>query len=295
MSFEQCLRSLADEVEAALDGTLQDHAAGTPDRLLAAMRHGLLAGGKRLRPALVMMSARLFDIESAESVRTAAAIECVHSYSLIHDDLPAMDNDSLRRGQPTVHVAFDEATAILAGDTLLTLAFEILADQRTHPDAAIRARLALELAESAGGRGMAGGQMLDLQAETNVPDEAGILRLQRMKTGALLRYACRAGALLAKDDGDALASLTTFGEAIGAAFQIADDILDVESTSDALGKATGKDSAAGKATLVGLHGIAQARTRLAELVQTANSALAGFGSEADMLREAAQFIMTRQR
>lgn len=295
MLFEDRLERAARLVEGELEAVFSEMVAGTPERLLAAMRHGVLGGGKRLRPFLLMASAELFGIVPARSVRAAAALECVHCYSLVHDDLPAMDDDDLRRGKPTVHVAFDEATAILAGDGLLTLAFEIAADARTHSDAGVRTALIHNLAHAAGARGMAGGQMLDLQAETQMPDEAGIKRLQAMKTGALLRFAVEAGALLGAAPAKDRACLTAYGMAIGAAFQVADDILDVEGSSVEIGKATAKDADAGKATLVGLLGVDPARQRLAQLVDEAIGQLSQFDHRADPLREAAQFVMTRRK
>jgi farnesyl diphosphate synthase len=230
-----------------------------------------------------------------------AALECVHCYSLVHDDLPAMDNDDLRRGQPTVHKAFDEATAILAGDSLLTFAFDLLGRTDTHPSAEVRVRLILELARASGIGGMAGGQMLDLAAEGRFGDvaasmgaETSILRLQSMKTGALIRFGCRAGAILAQAPETDRDALDRYGTAIGQAFQIADDLLDVEGDAATVGKATGKDAASGKATLIGLLGIAGARTRLAQLVDTADAALERFGPNADVLRSTARFIAERR-
>lgn len=266
-----------------------------PKHLILAMRHGVLNGGKRLRPFLVLESARLLDGPEDAALRVAAALECIHCYSLIHDDLPAMDDDDLRRGQPTVHVAFDEATAILAGDALLTLAFDILSSPGTElPD---RAKLALinQLARASGVGGMVGGQALDLHAERVTPDEAGIVRLQAMKTGALLRYACAAGAIAGGADAEALARMTRFGEIIGLAFQLADDLLDVTSDAATLGKAAGKDAGRGKATLVSLHGIDAARRRLDGLVEEAALMLEPFGARAATLTEAAGFIASRDR
>ncbi len=295
------------------------------------MRHGLLNGGKRLRPFLVIESARMLGCETSAPIHVAAAIECVHSYSLVHDDLPAMDDDDLRRGQPTVHKAFDEATAILAGDALLTLAFDVLADDtaaggkpprqgaeskrgyaaplwgggRTVTGSAKgddgvlstrqRLDLVLGLARAAGLGGMVGGQMLDLQAETATPDEAGIIRLQAMKTGALIRYACEAGAIVADSSRLDRERLAEFGSAIGLAFQLADDLLDLTSSSDAMGKATGKDAAAGKATLVALHGEAWARKQLRGLVRQAEELLEPYGDAADVLKAAARFVAERGR
>jgi farnesyl diphosphate synthase len=225
----------------------------------------------------------------------AAALECIHCYSLIHDDLPAMDDDDLRRGQPTVHRAFDEATAILAGDSLLTLAFEIIADEATPVSADRRAALVLALARAAGLGGMAGGQALDLAAEREAPDETGIITLQAMKTGALIRFACEAGAILAGAPAADRERLAEFGSAIGLAFQLADDLLDVTSDAKTMGKATSKDEAAGKATLVGLHGIAWAQRQLGGLVGQAHELLKPYGGDAATLKSAASFVAQRRK
>ena len=267
---------------------------GVPVRLTAAMRHAVLGGGKRLRPFLVLESARLCGVKDEEAVNAAAALECVHCYSLVHDDLPAMDDDDLRRGRPTVHKAFDEATAILAGDTLLTLAFEILADPGTHHDPAVRSELALGLARSSGGAGMAGGQMLDLEAPGQTLGEAEILRLQSMKTGALIRFSCEAGAILAQTDERRRHALLDYGRALGLAFQLADDLLDVEGDAALVGKAVAKDSEAGKATLVSLIGVDEARNRLGEMIGVASDALAPFGADAATLIAAAHFVAERK-
>ena len=257
--FTAVLSHHAMEVEAALvellDQRLRAGEIARPERLLAAMRHGVLNGGKRLRPFLVVESAALFGRTGNVVLRVAAALECIHCYSLVHDDLPAMDNDDLRRGQPTVHKAFDEAAAILAGDSLLTYAFDIIASEETELDATTRVQLVAALARASGLGGMAGGQALDLMAEAAKPDEAGIITLQAMKTGALIRFACEAGAIIANASSEDRERMAEFGSAIGLAFQLADDLLDVTADAEAMGKATGKDAAAGKATLVALHGI----------------------------------------
>ena len=265
-----------------------------PERLLAAMRHGALNGGKRLRPFLVMESAALFGAKPAASLRVAAALECIHCYSLIHDDLPSMDNDDLRRGRPTVHRAFDEATAILAGDSLLTYAFDIIADDDTPLSAGIRLTLVSLLARASGLGGMAGGQMLDLNATQSAPDEQTIITLQAMKTGALIRFACEAGPVIAGAPEADRERLAEFGSAIGLAFQLADDLLDLTSTSEKLGKATDKDAAAGKATLVALHGADWARRQLDGLVEQATGLLAPYGNAAAMLTQAARFVAVRE-
>jgi farnesyl diphosphate synthase len=265
------------------------------------MRYAALGPGKRIRPFLVIETARLFGHADVAVVTVAAALELIHAYSLVHDDLPAMDDDDMRRGRPTVHIRFDEATAILAGDALLTLAFDVAARPEVHTDPAVRNAVVVELARAAGLGGMVGGQMLDLAAEGRFGDgkpqklsEQEILTLQAMKTGALLRFACRAGALLGQADADTYARLDRYGVVIGQAFQIADDLLDVESDTATLGKAAGKDAAAGKGTLVSILGIEGARKRLGALVDEADVALKPFGAKADTLRATAHFIAERK-
>ncbi|MCK9907639.1 polyprenyl synthetase family protein [Microbacteriaceae bacterium K1510] len=301
--FAQRLAAVASDTETLLEQLLADPPlAGEiarPPRLLAAMRHAALAGGKRLRPFLVVESAALFGAARPGALLAGASLECVHCYSLVHDDLPAMDNDDLRRGRPTAHKAFDEATAILAGDALLTLAFDILARTEVHSDPQVRSTLVLELARGAGLGGMVGGQMLDLAAEGRFETKRAltqdeILTLQAMKTGALIRYACRAGAILGRADTKMFDALDRYGIAIGKAFQIADDLLDVEGDTATLGKAAGKDAAAGKATLVSILGIAAAHKRLDELIAEAEDVLAPFGAKADTLKAAARFIAARK-
>ena len=301
--FAARLAQVATETETLLGTLLADPALpgelARPPRVLAAMRHAVLGGGKRLRPFLVVETAALFGAPRRGALLAGAALECVHCYSLVHDDLPSMDNDDLRRGRPTVHKAFDEATAILAGDALLTLAFDILARPEVHPDAGVRSELVLELARAAGLGGMVGGQMLDLAAEGRFEtkrslSEDEILTLQAMKTGALLRFGCRAGSILGQADAKARAEIDRYGVATGKAFQIADDLLDVESDTATLSKAAGKDAAAGKGTLVSILGIAGARARLASLVTEAESALAPYGAKADILRACARFIAERR-
>ena len=300
--FAGRLAATAGDIETLLDRLLSraalDGETARPPRLVAAMRHSALDGGKRLRPFLVVETAALFGVNRASALMAGAALELVHCYSLVHDDLPAMDNDELRRGRPTVHRAFDEATAILAGDALLTLAFDVMARAEVHADAGVRIALVLELARAAGLGGMAGGQMLDLAAEGRFEkkralDESEIVTLQAMKTGALIRFACNAGAILGKADVAACASVARYGSAIGQAFQIADDLLDVEGDAKTLGKAAGKDAAAGKATLVATLGIDSARARLNELVAEANAALTPFGTKSGTLCAAARFIAER--
>jgi farnesyl diphosphate synthase len=295
-SFNRRLLRCATLIEARLDDwlTSADRHGFVPTRLGEAMRHAVLGGGKRLRPFLVLESARLCGLADEAALNAAAALECVHCYSLAHDDLPAMDDDDMRRGRPTVHKAFDEATAILAGDALLTLAFEIMADPTTHPDPTVRSALVLGLARAAGRAGMAGGQMLDLTAPGATLSEAEILRLQAMKTGALIRFACEAGALLAGAEMAQRRALTEYGTALGVAFQLADDLLDVHGDAAIVGKAVAKDKNAGKATLVNLVGEGAARQRLAEFQGKAINALASFGPAAETLATLANFVANRK-
>lgn len=296
--FEDHLRQRAADMERLLsdllDSTVRDDEIVRPNHLLAAMRHGTLNGGKRLRPFLVQENALLFggDLEAAS--RVGAALECLHSYSLIHDDLPAMDDDDLRRGQPTVHKAFDEATAILAGDSLLTYAFDIITAPATNLAADRKVELVLALSRAAGLGGMAGGQALDLAAETTAPDEDGVITLQAMKTGALLRFACEAGAIIAGASEDDRKRLRRFGEIIGLAFQIADDVLDVTSDAATMGKATGKDADRGKATLVSRNGLDWAERRLDQLVTEAVELLQPYGEKAQVLVATARFVANRK-
>ena len=301
--FPTRLASVATEIEVLLKKLLDDPPlegeVSRPRRLAAAMRHAALDGGKRLRPFLLVETASIFNSPHAGALMAGAALELVHCYSLVHDDLPAMDDDDLRRGRPTVHKAFDEATAILVGDALLTLAFDVMARSQVHADPAVRISLVFELARASGLGGMAGGQMLDLAAEGRFDSkrtlaESEIATLQAMKTGALIRFACRAGAILGQADDAARASIDRYGVAVGQAFQIADDLLDVEGDVKTLGKAAGKDAAAGKATLVAALGVDGARTRLRELVSAADDALAPFGAKADTLRAAARFVAERR-
>jgi farnesyl diphosphate synthase len=301
--FPKQLASVAAETEAVLKQLLDDPPLegeiSRPRRLAAAMRHAALDGGKRLRPFLLVETASIFDAPRGGALMAGAALELVHCYSLVHDDLPAMDDDDLRRGRPTVHRAFDEATAILAGDALLTLAFDVMARSQVHGDPAVRIALVFELARASGLGGMAGGQMLDLAAEGRFEpkrtlSENEIATLQAMKTGALIRFACRAGAILGQADASARTGIDRYGTAVGQAFQIADDLLDVEGDAKTLGKAAGKDAAAGKATLVAALGVDGARARLRELVTMADEAVAPFGAKADTLRAAARFVAERR-
>jgi farnesyl diphosphate synthase len=301
--FQDRLGEVAHETEALLDRLLGpaalDGELARPARLLDAMRYVALGGGKRFRPFLVVECAALFGVARDQALMAGAALECVHCYSLAHDDLPAMDDDDLRRGRPTAHKAFDEATAILAGDGLLTLAFDILARAETHPDAEVRLKLVSALARAAGLGGMVGGQMLDLAAEGRFDPspprlgETDVKTLQAMKTGALLRFGCVAGAILGKAGTAKWSALDRYGSTLGEAFQIADDLLDLEGDPATVGKATGKDAAANKATLVGVLGPAPAKRRLEALVIEAETALAPFGAAADVLKAAARFVATR--
>ncbi len=265
-------------------------------RVYEAMRYSVLAPGKRLRPLLVLASSQLFGVAQRSALQVAAAIEMVHAYSLIHDDLPAMDNSDLRRGRPTLHKAYDDATAILAGDALLTLAFDIITRDEIHRDAGVRLALTRALARAAGVGGMAGGQMLDLAGEGRFGDRepVDVARLQQMKTGALLRYGCIAGAILGQSSQKQHQALDDYGRALGEAFQIADDLLDVEGDTAALGKQTGQDAALGKTTFVTQLGIEGARQRVRDLLARADTALSIFGAKGDVLRAAARFVAERK-
>lgn len=262
--------------------------------LFEAMRYGTLNGGKRLRPFLVIQSAKLFNVDPKRSRRVAAALEFVHCYSLMHDDLPAMDNADLRRGKPSAHKAFDEATAILAGDALLTLAFEVLADPETHEDPRVRIELVSALAQASGGHGLCGGQMLDLIGEKASFDLGTISRLQRMKTGKLMSFACEAGAILGKAGEPQKKALLNYANDLGLAFQVTDDILDVESNVTILGKDTGKDNQAGKSTFVSTMGKDQAKSRAEMLVAQAKRHLAIFEGRAEMLEDLADYVLKRR-
>jgi len=293
-SFETALASAASATEEALDSLIPS-GDGPEAQVLEAMRYSALAGGKRLRPFLVMTSADLFGVARSSSLRVAAAVEMVHTYSLIHDDLPSMDNDDLRRGKPTCHIVYDEATAILAGDGLLTLAFEVLAEVDTHSLGEIRAELVLELSAAIGAQGMVGGQMLDLLAADHKLDMPEITRLQRMKTGALISYACQAGAILGKASETQRHMLTAYSHDLGLAFQIIDDLLDVEGNAAEMGKRAGKDQDAGKATFVSLLGPERAREQAEILVAQAIKHLEVFAGKGDLLRNLAKYVLTRRK
>lgn len=280
-------------VEATLDALLP-RPEGPEARVAEAMRYAIMAGGKRFRPFLVCESASLFGVHKGAALRAAAAIECVHTYSLVHDDLPCMDDDDLRRGLPTVHRKFDEATAVLAGDALLTFAFEILADTDTHELAEVRIDLVRRLALASGARGMVGGQMIDLASEGKAVDIGAITRLQQLKTGALIAFSCEAGAVLGRAPRERRHALRAYAHDMGLAFQIADDILDVEGEAASLGKATGKDAEAGKATFVSILGVDRARDQARMLSEQAIQHLDLFDEKADLLRQAARFVINRQ-
>jgi farnesyl diphosphate synthase len=304
MTFAQRLDEIARLVDARLahllDGLFRDgNGPRSSERLAHALRHATLGGGKRVRPFLVVESAALFGVEPGAAIDAAAAVECVHCYSLAHDDLPAMDNDALRRGSPTVWKAFDEWTAILAGDALLTFAFEVLSRPEVHHDPSIRLDLVSGLARAAGAAGMVGGQALDLEAgklaDQGAQTVARIRRMQGMKTGALISFSCEAGAILGAAAAQERAALRSYGDALGLAFQIADDLLDAEGDAAMTGKRVAKDAAAGKATLVSLMGIDGARAELAQAAAQAVAALAPFGARGEILAEAAGFVARRER
>lgn len=294
LPLEAALREVSEEVDRQFDMLLaipQDPRAG----LYAAMRHATIGGGKRLRPLLVFATGRLFGVDRNCLARTATAVECIHVYSLIHDDLPAMDDDDIRRGKPTVHRAFDEATAILAGDCLHALAFEILAHETTHPDPFVRIELSGELARASGPAGMAGGQMMDLEAEKASFDLPTVTRLQAMKTGALIACAVEFGAILGRVSPEGRTGLRGYARDLGLAFQIADDILDAEGDEIAAGKKLRKDDGAGKETFLTLLGLDRAREQAGLLVDQAIAHLKTFGPEADLLRAIARFVLERDR
>ena len=265
------------------------------DRLFEAMRHAAIGGGKRLRPLLAVAAARLFAIDERRAVRVGTAIEAIHVYSLIHDDLPCMDDDDMRRGKPAVHKAFDEATAILAGDSLHALAFEILSDLETHEDPFVRAALTLDLARAAGPAGMAGGQMMDLAAEGQALDLQAVTRLQQLKTGALIEFAVEAACIMARLPAEGRTPYRGYARNIGLAFQIADDLIDHSGDAEAAGKRVGKDAELGKATIVSLLGPDRARQQADMLVEQAIEHLSGHGAEADLLRAIASFTTERDR
>jgi farnesyl diphosphate synthase len=292
-AIETALAEAKTFVEQELDALLPQP-SGPEARLMEAMRYAALGGGKRLRPFFVIQSGGLFDVDRGSLARTAAAIECVHAYSLVHDDLPAMDDDDLRHGKPTLHKAFDEATAILAGDALLTHAFALLASPDCHGDPFVRCELVARLAHAAGSAGMIAGQVLDLAFETAAPSQQELIRMQRMKTAALFTFSCEAGAILGKASGPARSALQAFGQEIGLTFQIVDDLLDLEGDAATLGKAVAKDAGRGKATIVGELGKERARMQARTMAEQAIRHLDLFGEKADLLRGAADFVVSRK-
>jgi farnesyl diphosphate synthase len=286
------LARAAGVIELAL-GELLGEPGGAEARLIEAMRYASLNGGKRLRGFLVLEVSALFGVAEANAVRVAASVEMLHAYSLVHDDLPAMDDDDLRRGQPSAHRAFDEATAILAGDALQARAFEILAEGGTHADPQARCELVAALGAASGARGMAGGQMIDMQAEGHVLAEPEVVRLQALKTGRLIQYSAEAGAILGRVPRPVRTQIAAYGRDLGAAFQIADDVLDAVGDTVAIGKTAGKDAASGKATLVALMGVERATAHARMLSEQAAVHLDGFGPEAQSLRDLAAYVITR--
>ena len=293
-ALESLVRMNAAAVEDKLRGLLPAP-EGPEARLLEAMTYSTLAGGKRLRPFLVTASSEMFGVARECALRVAAAVEMVHTYSLVHDDLPCMDDDALRRGKPTAHVAFDEATAVLAGDALLTLAFEVLAEAETHSDPEVRCELTRTLAAAAGAQGMVGGQMIDLEAENQTLDVGAITRLQQLKTGGLIAFSCESGAILGKAPQQLRHALHAYAHDLGLAFQIADDLLDRRGSAEKMGKTVGKDGAKRKATMVALLGPERARTQAEMLARQAAAHLEPFAEKAEALRAVADFVVTRDR
>jgi farnesyl diphosphate synthase len=293
VDLNAALARSAQAVEVALE-TLLPAPTGLHARAQEAMRYATFAGGKRLRPFLVMQGARLFDVAEANAVRAAAAIEVLHTYSLVHDDLPSMDNDDLRRGRPTTHRAFDEATAILAGDGLLTIAFEILSHPATHASADVRCELISNLAQAAGSNGMIGGQMIDMKADEQTLTAEQVMLLQRLKTGALFEFSCEAGAILGQAGKEHRDRMRSYAQDFGLAFQITDDLLDVTSTAEKTGKAVGKDKDQGKATLISIYGIGGAKAEAQKLVDRAIETLAPYGDKAAELQALATYLLDRE-
>jgi farnesyl diphosphate synthase len=292
--LKPALDAISQQVDARFDRLFQ-----VPEdpraKLYEAMRYAVIGGGKRMRPLLVVAACDLFNVDRERALRVACAIELVHVYSLVHDDLPCMDDDDLRRGKPTVHKAFDEAIAVLTGDSLFAVAFEILADDATHEDPFVRSELVLELARASGPAGMAGGQMMDIAAETNSFDLSTTTRLQQLKTGALIGFSVEAGAIMGKVGHQTRLKLKGYARDLGLAFQIADDLLDVEGDPEAAGKALRKDGEANKSTFVSLLGVERARSQAEMLIDQAIHHLQGFGPEADLLRAIARFAIERDR
>lgn len=292
--LNDALAEVVSAIDLAFDSLLPRPDDGRA-RLYDGMRHASIGGGKRLRPLLVLASSALFNVSRDAAMRVALAVECVHVYSLIHDDMPCMDDDDMRRGKPTVHKAFDEATAVLAGDALQAMAFELLADEATHPDPFVRSELVLELARAIGPAGMVGGQMMDIVAETENFDLPSVTRLQQLKTGALIAFSIEAGAILGRVPPEGRHGLRGYAHDVGLAFQIADDVLDAEGDAALAGKALQKDAEAGKATFLSLMGVDRAKAQMAMLVEQAIAHLHGFGEEADLLRAIARYTVERDR
>jgi farnesyl diphosphate synthase len=292
-AIDPALKEVTSFMEDVL-GELLPEPVGPQSRVIDAMRYATLDGGKRIRAFLVLQSGRVFGVDRRALSRVAAAVECVHAYSLVHDDLPAMDDDDLRRGKLTTHKKFDEATAILAGDALLTHAFALLAAHETHPDPHVRAELVARLAASAGHNGMVGGQMIDIAAQGDVSDIGHITRLQRLKTGALVAYACEAGAIMGKASPQLRQALLNYAQDLGLAYQIADDLLDVEGDPKLMGKAAGKDQLAGKATFVTVLGPERARAQGELLANQAAQHLEVFDEKADLLRGLSGYVVNRR-
>ncbi len=293
IDLSNAMSRVAGIVENALE-SLMPPVDGAESRLVDAMRYATLGGGKRLRAFLVMETANLFSVSETCAARVAASVEMLHAYSLVHDDLPAMDDDDLRRGKPSTHKAFDEATAILAGDALQTRAFEVLAEPDTHSDPEARCELVAALGAAAGSRGMAGGQMIDMVTEGETLDAPAVTRLQTLKTGRLIQYSAEAGAILGRAQHRQRHQIAAYGRDLGAAFQIADDLLDVEGTTEETGKTAGKDAAAGKATMVAVLGVEMARAHADMLARQAAEHLEGFGERAELLRALAAFVVKRR-
>ncbi len=291
--LETALEETADRVTVALDALIP-RPDGPESRLMSAMRYAALGGGKRMRPFLVVQAGRLLDVDERALLRVAAALECVHTYSLVHDDLPCMDDDDLRRGRPTVHRAYDEAMAVLAGDGLLALAFEIVCHADTHPDPRARSEVARRLAVAAGARGMVGGQAIDLESERLNVEVSVLTRMHRLKTGALITFACEAGAVMARAGDDVFSALNGFAHDLGLAYQIVDDILDAEGDEDALGKSVGKDAERGKSTFVTALGVDGAREQARLLAAQAKSHLDLFGERATLLTQVADYVLARR-
>ena len=294
LSIEEAIAEVAADVDAMFDALLAIPADGRA-KLFEAMRHAAMGGGKRLRPLLVIATASIFNVARTQSIRAGTAVEAIHVYSLVHDDLPCMDDDDLRRGKPTVHKAFDEATAVLAGDSLHALAFEILSDPETHPDPFTRGEMIATLAKASGPDGMAGGQMMDLEAEKSSFDLPTVTRLQALKTGALIAASVEMGAILGHVPPEGRVHLRGYARDIGLAFQIVDDIMDVEGDEALAGKALHKDADAGKATFVSLMGLERAKQQAEMLVEQSINHLASYGREADLLRGIARYVLERDR